>query len=101
MELDQTVPLIHDINDLAFQDSVTKCDLCTGTSFFARLNKTLPDIILTAFQKKDLNKSSCLLLMTIKTRRDNLGIIDHKAVTFMQVIQYICKMTMLDASVLQ
>ena len=65
MELDQTVSLIYNIDDLTLKDSVTKCDLCTGTSFFARLNKTLPDIILSSLQKQDFNQCSCLFFMSV------------------------------------
>ena len=101
MELDQTVSLIYNINDLTLQDTVTKSDLCTRTCFFSRLYKTLPDIIFAAFQKQDLDQRSCLFLVTIKTCRDNLGIIDHKTVSLMQVIQYIGKMTMFDTSIFQ
>ena len=86
MELDQTVSLIYNINDLTLQDTVTKSDLCTRTCFFSRLYKTLPDIIFAAFQKQDLDQRSCLFLVTIKTCRDNLGIIDHKAVSRFEII---------------
>lgn len=68
---------------------------------FLFLYKTLPDIIFAAFQKQDLDQRSSLFLVTIKTCRDNLGIIDHKAVSLMQVIQYIGKMTMFNTSIFQ
>ena len=69
LELDQAVSFLHYINDLAFQDPVSKNDLRARAGFFARLYQTFPDIIFFPFQKKNLNKSSCLFLVTIKTGR--------------------------------
>ena len=62
MKLDQAVALVNHINDLALQNAVTKCDLRTWTSLFARLHQTLPDIILPSFQKKDLDHGTSLFL---------------------------------------
>ena len=45
MELDQTITILYNINNLSSQNSIAKYDLGSRLCLLARLNKRLPDIV--------------------------------------------------------
>ena len=55
MELDQAVALLHNVNDLAGQKSLTKIDSGSDLAFFSRFDQGLPDIVFLSLEQKNLD----------------------------------------------
>ena len=83
---DQPVSFIHHINNLSFQESVAKTDPCPRFRLSSRLNKSFPHIILFPFQKQNFDLCSCFFLCSDQAGRNHFRVIDHKAVSRVQII---------------
>ena len=85
-ESDQTVSFFYHPDHFRFQKPVSKNQTCSRFHLSSRLHQCFPDIILFPFQKKYFHLCTGSFLLSDQTRRNNLCIIDHKAVSRVQVV---------------
>ena len=90
-KLDKTISLFHYIKNLSYEKPVPKADLCAGFCLFPRFYQSLPDIVFLPLQKEDLNACIGAHLTAVQPRRDHPGVIDHQAVSRIQVIQHMAE----------
>lgn len=86
-ELDQTVPVLHDLQNLAGQEPVAEREDRAGTALFSRLHKGLPDVVLSALEKQDLDLPLGAFAHAEKTGGDHAGVVQDQAVARMQEIR--------------
>ena len=98
MESDQAVSLFHHINDLTCEKSVPEADDGSRFCLFSRLYQCLPHIVTFSFQKQYLNPCICSHLTSVQAGRNDLRVIDDKAVPRVQISSDMFKISMLDFS---
>ena len=92
MKLNQTVSFLDHIDNFTGKKSFAKNNLCAWFCLFPGFYQCLPDIIFFSLEQKHFNFCLRVFFYTKQSRRNYLGIVNHQAVSRMQIFQYICKM---------
>ena len=97
MELDKTVSVLCNIQNGPGQQSlVSEHELRADTAFFTRSDQRLPDIILSPYQKKNLDQRAGVSFCSVQSGRNDLRIIKHQTVFVSQVVDHLHEMLVPD-----
>ena len=74
--------------------------LAPGRAFFARFYQAFPDIVFSLLFRRRISITAPVSsFVTVKSCRNNLGIIDNQSITLIQIVQYIPEMAMFNTAI--
>ena len=100
LKTNQAVAFVYHIDHFRLQQAVTEIYTRAGSGFLSGLYQSLPYIVGLALQKQYFNMRAGVFFDSQETGRYNFCVIDHQAVTRVQVVNNVSEDLVLDAACL-
>ena len=85
LKADNPVAVVLYFNNLGNESSATEAETCSDLGFFSRTADYFPELIAFLFKKQEFDKSAVVDFFTVKTCRNNTGVVHNKKVTFFKL----------------